>query len=112
MSRAAGACRCLRGEAEQQPERVPVGGDGVGAGPPLADQPLGEERLQSGASERHELRPACSSRARRARAAPGRRAGTSYSDLGITGITPILGLFRCLLLRAREGLWTWADALW
>ena len=29
-----------------------------------------------------------------------------------TGITPILGLFRCLFLCARDGLGTWDDALW
>ena len=34
-------------EAQQQPEGVTVGGDGVGAGAALAGQPVGEERLQS-----------------------------------------------------------------
>jgi hypothetical protein len=29
-----------------------------------------------------------------------------------TGITPILGLFRCPFLRARDGPVTWDDALW
>ena len=42
----------------------------------------------------------------------GRPAGTSYSELGITGITPILGLFRYPLPCAREGPATWDDALW
>ena len=36
----------LVGEAQQQPERVAVGGDGVRAGVTLGDQTLGEERLQ------------------------------------------------------------------
>ena len=36
----------LRGEAEQQPEGVAVGGDGVAAGLTLAHQPVGEKRLQ------------------------------------------------------------------
>src|SRR6266536_5889096 len=40
-----------------------------------------------------------------------RPAGTSYPDLGITGITPILGLFRYLLPRAHDGPATWDDAL-
>jgi len=47
----------LGGVAEQQPQRVAVGGDGVGAGVALADQPLGEERLQSGGERGHD-RPA------------------------------------------------------
>src|SRR5712691_11401125 len=46
------------------------------------------------------------------RAARGWRAGTSYSDVGITGITPISGLFRYLLLCARDGSVAWDDALW
>src|ERR1039457_6615391 len=45
------------------------------------------------------------------RTARGWRAGTSYSDLGITGITPILGLFRYLLPCARDGPATWDDVL-
>jgi hypothetical protein len=36
------------GECEQEPEPVPAGGDGVLAGAFLADQPLGEERLEGG----------------------------------------------------------------
>src|SRR5664280_470574 len=39
------------------------------------------------------------------------RSGTSYSDLGITGITPILGLFRCPLLPVGKRPGTLADAL-
>src|SRR5690348_13477860 len=38
--------------------------------------------------------------------------GTSYSDVGITGITPISGLFRYLLLCARDGPVAWDDVLW
>src|SRR6266704_6486877 len=48
---------------------------------------------------------------RPAPSAPGPRSGTSYPDLGITGITPILGLFRYLLLCARDGSVTWDDVL-
>src|SRR5665811_15387 len=44
--------------------------------------------------------------------APARLLGTNYSELGITGITPILGLFRCPLLPARKRPGTLADALW
>src|SRR5664279_4876687 len=40
------------------------------------------------------------------------RSDTSYSDLGITGITPVLGLFRSPLLPARKWPGTLADALW
>src|SRR5215470_16027868 len=36
---------------------------------------------------------------------------TSYPDLGITGITPIPGLFRYLLPRTHDGPATWDDAL-
>src|SRR5208282_2077888 len=49
------------------------------------------------------------------RPAPSARArptGTSYSEIGITGITPIPGLFRRPPLRALDGPGTWADALW
>src|SRR5664280_3348827 len=49
---------------------------------------------------------------RRVRAALGKPTGTSYSEVGITGITPILGLFRCPLLPARKRPGTLADALW
>jgi hypothetical protein len=35
-------------EAEQQPEGVPVGRDGVRAGAALVEQPAGEERLEGG----------------------------------------------------------------
>src|SRR5450759_3339504 len=47
----------------------------------------------------------------RAPSARVRHRGTSYSDVGITGITPILGLFRYLLLCARDGPATWDDVL-
>ena len=42
----------LLGEAEQQTKGVPVGGDGVGTGPPLS-QPLQEVALQNGSEEGH-----------------------------------------------------------
>src|SRR5271165_4389640 len=54
----------------------------------------------------------CRAGGRPRRAVRGRRAGTSYSDIGITGITPILGLFRRPPLRTLDGPGTWADALW
>src|SRR6266568_415032 len=44
-------------------------------------------------------------------ATPGRHAGTSYSDVGITGITPIPGLFRYPFPCTRDGPVTWDDAL-
>ena len=76
---------CSRGEAEQQPQRVAVGGDGVRAGVPLADQPVGEERLQGRGERGHGradrpagcLRGGFESLRRRWPAAPGRRTGTS-----------------------------------
>src|SRR5947207_8797508 len=43
--------------------------------------------------------------------ARGPRTDTSYPEIGITGITPILGLFRYLLPRAHDGPATWDDAL-
>ena len=46
------------GEAEQQPERVAVAGDGVGAGPALPDESFGEERLQQRREGAHESAPA------------------------------------------------------
>src|ERR1035441_8256776 len=45
----------LAGELQQEPERVPVGGDGVRAGSSLA---LGEERLQGGRQRGHDRVPA------------------------------------------------------
>src|SRR6266571_7535593 len=45
------------------------------------------------------------------RAIPARRTGTSYSDIGITGITPIPGLFRYPFPCTRDGPVTWDDAL-
>ena len=47
----------LGAEGEQQPERVPVGGDGVGAGSELRREPLGEERLEGGGERRHRSAP-------------------------------------------------------
>src|SRR6266478_1251276 len=48
---------------------------------------------------------------RPARAARGPLGGTSYSDIGITGITPIPGLFRYPFPCTRDGPVTWDDAL-
>src|SRR6266849_80134 len=48
---------------------------------------------------------------RPAPSARGRPTGTSYSDVGITGITPIHGLFRYPVLCARDGPVTWVDTL-
>ena len=39
--------------ANQQPERVAVGGDGVAAGGSLADEVVGKERLQGGGKRAH-----------------------------------------------------------
>src|SRR6266571_565249 len=97
------------GEAEQQPERVPVGGDRAGAGLPLADQPAGEELLQDWCEVTHR-RPPCGRAGRRlAASARGPLTGTSYSDIGITGITPIPGLFRYPFPCTRDGPVTWDD---
>ena len=46
-----------RGEAQQQPEGVAVGGDRVRAGLALGQQPLGEERLQGGSERAHGRSP-------------------------------------------------------
>ena len=45
--------RCGPGEAEQEPECVAVGGDGVAAGVTLAEEPFGEERLEGRAKDGH-----------------------------------------------------------
>ena len=47
----------LGGEAKQQPDGIPVGGDRVRAGAPLGDQPLGEERLHGGGDRGHRGAP-------------------------------------------------------
>ena len=47
----------LAGEAEQQPQRVAVGGDGVSTGVSLPDQPVGEERLQGRGERTHRSDP-------------------------------------------------------
>ena len=41
------------GEGEKQPDRVAVGGDRVRAGLALADEPVGEERLQCRGDRAH-----------------------------------------------------------
>ena len=45
------------GEAQQQPEGVAVAGDGVRAGLALADEPVGEKRLQGGRQLAHRRAP-------------------------------------------------------
>ena len=60
-----------RGEAEQQPQGVAVGGDRVRAGPALGDQPLGEERLHGRGDRGHRGSPG---------AAPSRRAASASSS--------------------------------
>jgi hypothetical protein len=61
----------LLGEAQQQSEGIPVGGDGVAADLPLGDQPFGEERLQDRGERGHRALPGpVSSR-------PAARAGNS-----------------------------------
>ena len=59
------------GKAEQQPERVTVGGDRGRAGVTLADQPAGEELLQDGSEVTHRRHPS-----RR----PGRRRAASAQE--------------------------------
>src|SRR6266480_471384 len=49
---------------------------------------------------------------RPAPSARGRPKDTSYSDIGITGITPIPGLFRYPFPCARDGSVAWDDVLW
>ena len=50
------------GEGQQEPEGDLVGGDGVGAGGPLADQPVGEVGLQAGGERTHRRAPSPASR--------------------------------------------------
>jgi hypothetical protein len=50
---AGGPCEPLRGEREQEPERVAVGGDRVRARLALALQALGEERLHRRGARGH-----------------------------------------------------------
>ena len=45
------------GEAEQQPERVAIGGDGVGTRNLLVEEPFGEERLESRGEQAHDCSP-------------------------------------------------------
>jgi hypothetical protein len=45
------------GEAEQESEGVPIGGDRVAAGAALAEEPVGEERLQGGGEHCHRGAP-------------------------------------------------------
>jgi hypothetical protein len=47
----------LLGEAEQQPPRVPIAGDGLGAGVALPDQSVGEEPLHGGGEHCHRWSP-------------------------------------------------------
>ena len=42
-------------EHDEQPQRVPVGGDRAGAGPALFGEPVGEEALQGGRDQAHRL---------------------------------------------------------
>ncbi len=60
-----GRCRAgvLAGEAEQETERVSVGGNGVGAGVALGGEPIGEERFDRRGDGAHRYIPTgCSSR--------------------------------------------------
>ena len=65
-----------RREVKEQPDGVAVGGDRVRAGPPLADQPLGEERLHGAGDPRQRGAPPRRACGRLRRAAPERRSGT------------------------------------
>lgn len=73
----------LLGEAEQEPEGVAVGGDGVGTHPALGHQPLGEERFQA----RREVGHLVTRRAWRRRAAAASSGGEAdryqYVDAGL-----------------------------
>ena len=60
------------GEAEEQTERVAIGGDRVGAGPALADEAIGEEALHDRSERAH----------RCAMPAASRRAATRLSSSG------------------------------
>ena len=52
-----GLVGALLGEAEQEPEGVPVAGDGVRAGAFLAGQPVGEERFERRGQGAHRRAP-------------------------------------------------------
>ena len=66
----------LRGETEQQTERVSVGGDGVAAGSFLVDESLGEEAFQGGGERGHGSAFGVGSRRRAARASSSGTAET------------------------------------
>jgi hypothetical protein len=68
-----GLARLALGEAEQQPEGVAIGGDGVRAGPTLRDQALGEEALHDRGERAHGRAPV---------SAASKRAATSVSSSG------------------------------
>ena len=86
-----GRCRCGPGEAEEQAQGVAVGGHGVGAYLALGDQPVGEERLQVPGRARSRSAPGRGLQASAAMASSsGVPANTSYSDVGIITITPII----------------------
>ena len=79
-----GAGGSLR-EAEQQSERVTVGGDGVGTAAPLGDEALGEERLERRCQGGHgDTCRVSSTRWRRRPAAAGTRTDTSTWTAGLT----------------------------
>src|SRR4051812_27835381 len=59
---ARGLAGALGGEDDQQQQRVAVGGDGVRAGLPLPDEPVGKERLQGRGERGHPRPPRCASR--------------------------------------------------
>ena len=86
MSRSLGALRGLRGgEREQQPERVAVGGDRVRAGALLADQAVGEERLQRRCERAHRASSsASSSRSAASASSSGAACRYQYVDPGLT----------------------------
>ena len=61
----AGPCCC---EPDEQAEGVPVGSDGIGAGPTLAGEAFGEKRLQCRRQGGHGRAPGLASRRAAARA--------------------------------------------
>jgi hypothetical protein len=72
-------------EAEQQPERVAVGGDRLRAGVALGDQALGEERLQRGRERCHDSIPgSCSRRRLTSSSSSGTASRYQYVDAGST----------------------------
>jgi hypothetical protein len=78
---AGGCAGAVVREGQQQPEGVPVGGDGVAAGLQLGDQPLGEEALEHGGKRGHRV----------PRGMDSRRPAASASSSGVTELVKRAG---------------------